>query len=268
MSSAQGGGSPRSESASVAIDWTIHAFERVSSTNEIARRLAGEGAPEGTVVVAAEQTGGYGRRGTLWLSPRGGLWFSAILRPGAPAERAGLLCLAGAVAVVQAVRGLTGIPARIKWPNDVYVKGGKLGGVMIESVGSEALVLGAGLNVNMGAGALSEIKPSRAGTIMRETGRELDLLRLLDTILGEFGMRYLYWKRGGGDELVEEWRDLSLLVGEQVFVKQGDREPVEGSVFSLEDDGSIVIRLADGRQEVFPATGDVTLRLAGSGEEA
>ena len=128
----------------------IHWFERVASTQDLAHQLAGDGAPDGTTVVAVEQTAGRGSRGREWTSPRGGLWLSVVLRPGAvrPTEA---LSLRAAVAAASELERLGVAGVRIKWPNDLMLDGRKLGGILCEARWSGDvlgwIVVGLGLNV-------------------------------------------------------------------------------------------------------------------------
>jgi BirA family biotin operon repressor/biotin-[acetyl-CoA-carboxylase] ligase len=126
-------------------------FRAVHSTMDVLHDLAAEGAEAGTVVVADEQTGGRGSRGRGWRSPPGGLWLSALYRPGLAAGTE-LLSLRVGLAVAQAVEALaTGLRVSIKWPNDLLLDGRKLGGILCEARWQgEAVawvVAGVGLNV-------------------------------------------------------------------------------------------------------------------------
>ena len=132
----------------------LHHFETLPSTNAHAFKLAQEGAEHGEVVVTEQQTAGRGRRGRVWVSPPGlNLYFSAVLRPELPPQRAAELTLVAAVAVAETLRE-AGADARIKWPNDVQVQGRKLAGILTElSAEPERVhfvVLGVGVNLNAG----------------------------------------------------------------------------------------------------------------------
>lgn len=242
------------------IDWEVHAFGTVGSTSDVAQRLAASGAPEGTLVVASTQTRGRGRRGNAWQSPEGGLWFSLVLRPHVPPESACGLSVAAAIAVARVVRDAGGLDARIKWPNDVHVDGRKIGGVMLESVADAALVLGVGIDVNIAPDALPKPRWYETTSLLAETGRRVDLAAFLGQVLHEFERRYFRYRGRERGTLIDEWRELSVALGEQVLVGRGG-EVIEGTVFGLEDDGSLVIRLADGRHEKVQPIGDVTLEV-------
>lgn len=242
------------------IAWAVHAFGTVGSTSDVAQRLAASGASEGTLVIASTQTKGRGRRGGVWQSPEGGLWFSLVLRPHLPPERANGLSIAAAIAAARAVRDSGGVDARIKWPNDVHVGGRKIGGVMLESAGGGAYVLGVGVNVNIDREALPRPRWYEATSILAETGRRIDLAWFLGRLLREFEGRYFRYRRPDGGALIDEWRELSIALGQQVVVGRPG-EVIEGTVFGLLDDGSLVIRAANGRHESVPPIGDVTLEV-------
>ena len=141
----------------------IRWHESLPSTNDVALRLADVGVPEGTVIVAEEQTAGRGRRGRAWASPRGGIWLSVILRPGIPVERVPLIALSAAAATAQAIREATGLPARVKWPNDVLVDGKKIVGILAEAgAGGEWVVVGIGINANIPLDVLPQATGSPA----------------------------------------------------------------------------------------------------------
>jgi biotin-[acetyl-CoA-carboxylase] ligase BirA-like protein len=242
------------------IAWTVHAFGAVGSTSDVAQRLAASGASEGTLVIASTQTKGRGRRGGVWLSPYGGLWFSLVLRPHLPPERASGLSVVAAIAAARAIRDAGGVDARIKWPNDVHVGGRKIGGAMLESAADGAFVLGVGIDVNIAPDALPRPRWYEATSVLAETGRRIDLAEFLGRVLREFEDRYFRYRGPERQKLVNEWRELSIALGQQVVVGRSG-EVIEGTVFGLEDDGSLIVRAANGRHERVPPIGDVTLEV-------
>jgi BirA family biotin operon repressor/biotin-[acetyl-CoA-carboxylase] ligase len=127
-------------------------LEEVTSTNDLALRIAEEGAPEGLVVTAHRQTEGRGKQGRRWESVAGGLWISVILRPSNPTSHAPIFNMMGAVASAEAIREISGLEACVRWPNDLFLRGKKVGGVLCEMKGTETqiryLVMGIGINVN------------------------------------------------------------------------------------------------------------------------
>ncbi len=242
------------------IAWHIHSFGKVGSTNDVARRIAQGGAAEGTVVLAETQASGRGRRGSAWHSPPGGLWFSIVLKPHLPAERAGGLSIVGALSVARAVADVAGIDASIKWPNDVVVDGRKLAGIMLETAGNGVLIMGVGLNANVAPEDLPKLEWYEATSLLRETGRTFVRGALLARIAREFERRYFLYRSPEHHELVEEWRELSVIFGQQVRVTARGRT-LEGTVHALDDDGGIIVRLPAGAQEKVLPVGDVTLMI-------
>src|SRR5207247_7553043 len=133
-------------------------YERLLSTNTTAYRIVEQSAPEWAVVVADVQTKGKGRGRNKWESPKGGLWFSILLRPDLPSPRLHLLQFLAAIATRKAIENQTGLSAMLKWPNDLVLGNAKLGGILIESKTlGEAIsfaIVGIGLNINQGKGQL------------------------------------------------------------------------------------------------------------------
>src|SRR6185436_500673 len=172
----------------------IHAARRVTSTNDLALAFAERGCPDGTVVIAESQSGGRGRLGRSWHSPSGaGLWLSVVLRPRLTSSGAQALTFLGAVAAAQAVRALHGLPVVLKWPNDLYLNGRKLGGVLTELSAEADLirhaVIGVGLNVNVPAGAFPRDLRETA-TSIEAASSTVARLPLLRRMLEEMDARY------------------------------------------------------------------------------
>jgi len=113
-------------------------YDRLESTNTTAYRLAEESAPEWTIVVADVQTKGRGRGRNKWESPKGGLWFSIVLKPKVSSPRLPLLQFLAAIATRQALENETGLSVRLKWPNDIVLRNAKLGGILVEFKTSES----------------------------------------------------------------------------------------------------------------------------------
>jgi BirA family biotin operon repressor/biotin-[acetyl-CoA-carboxylase] ligase len=242
------------------IEWRVSAYYRIGSTNHTARLLAEHGAPEGRLVVAETQSRGHGRRGSEWISPPGGLWFSFVLRPELPPDRTGAMPVVIAVSIARTLIDATGVPARIKWPNDVFVGGRKIAGAMVTAAGDGALVAGVGVNVNVRERDLPAGRYYDATSVLVETGTPTNRAELLSRLLMAFEGRY--FTLGGPEKktLIDEWRDLSLVLGEEVkATERGDE--IRGTVFGIEEDGGIVIRLPDGRHRKLLPTSDVTLGL-------
>lgn len=171
----------------------IYYYEETTSTNIDAKRLAEEGAPHGTIAVADKQTAGRGRRGRAWESPAGkDIYFTILLRPDFPPDKASALTLVMALSVSEAVESAYDIKAGIKWPNDVVVNGKKICGILTE-LNTELdyiqyVVIGTGINVNL-TEFPEEIK-EKATSLLLESGQRAQRAELLQKVLRCFEMNY------------------------------------------------------------------------------
>ena len=221
----------------------------VGSTNDVAVRLAGAGAPDGTTVLAARQTGGRGRRGRAWHSPRdAGLYLTTLVR-GAPSP---LLTLLAGVAVAEAIRAVSGVAAELKWPNDVVLRvaraGGsgaaprKVAGILSErlpAAAGEGAVVGIGVNVRR-----ADYPPDladRAAPLETAAGRAVERGPLLAGLLA--GLRH--WSHvaasGGAGRLLDRWRRLSpSSVGSPVSW-DGPGAGRHGLTAGIGDDGALLV---------------------------
>jgi BirA family transcriptional regulator, biotin operon repressor / biotin---[acetyl-CoA-carboxylase] ligase len=238
------------------------------STNADLLARAADGAPEGIVLAAEEQSAGRGRMGRAWVSPpRAALTFSVLVRPSTvPPARRGWLPLLAGVAVATAVREVAAVDAWLKWPNDVLARDAKLGGILAEAAGG-AVVVGIGLNVSTEPDELPPPGPdpgSRAGplaaTSLRAEGSAvLDRDLLLTGILGELEHWYLAWRRAGGDPggcgLAEAYTRLCGTVGRVLRVELPGGQLIRGLAAGIDPAGRLLVRLPDGELPV--AAGDV-----------
>jgi len=230
----------------------VFCYPTIGSTNDRALDLAAAGEPEGSVVFAEEQTGGRGRRDRAWHSPaRLGIYVSLILRPLVPATRAPLFTFTAAVAAAEALRETCRLQAAIKWPNDVVVSRRKIAGILGETRGSDPIiremVLGLGINVNHRAEDFSPEVLDRATSVLIETGAVADRTSLLAAILEGFERRYSRLVRGRASDLLREWESLSALPRGRRVVVEGPSGRSEGSVAGVDEEGALLLLLADGR---------------------
>ena len=237
----------------------IHYREVVRSTNELAFRLASEGAGHGEVVIAEEQTEGNGRRGRTWISPPGlNLYFSVILRPELAPQRAPELTLVAAVAGVEALRAL-GAAAEIKWPNDLVIGERKVGGILTE-LSSDAdrihfAVLGMGVNLN---GSPSQSSPELAGhatSVADATGKRV---RRADFAV-DLWLRLESWidlhAEEGFSKVRDAWRESCATLRKKVSVETG-AERIVGIAEDIDESGALLLRTEEGGlQRIF--AGDV-----------
>lgn len=243
----------------------VFCFPETSSTNDRALELAAQGQEEGTLVAAEFQTRGRGRRERSWVSKAGqNLLFSLVFRPPWIAEQASLLTLLAAVSVVRAIRKVTGLSARIKWPNDVFLKDGKVAGILTEMRGqSDAIayvVSGIGLNVNsVPNGALRQPVVSLA----KQLGKPVPRLPLLRQMLLEIENLYFLAREKGPDPILEAWREYSLLNGSEVRVELPEGRKLEGMVLGVDESGALLVREERGVTRRVTSGEVFSLRSAG-----
>lgn len=251
--------------------WDVLRFAEVDSTNDVAKRMAEAGAPEGTCVVAEVQSGGRGRMGRVWYSPKGGMWLSTVLRPALPPREVGKLSLVTGVAVTEAIREAARLPAMMKWPNDVVVHGRKVGGILVESRWTgetlDYVVDGIGVNVAVDTAALPPEVRCVAGTLVPPSDPEGAGLRerLLEVVLDKLGLFYRRFLSGEFLEILEKARVYSDTLGREVEVEAacpGGRL-LRGTAVAIDADGALVVETSSGDVRVL--SGDVTVRRAGGG---
>jgi len=221
-------------------------YRRCDSTNSRARELAAAGAPEGTVVTAAEQTAGRGRRGRGWIAPPGkALLYSGLLRP--LDERHLLLPLAVPLAVCEAAEALGAAECAVKWPNDVWIGGRKVAGVLIEARPRDGwAVVGVGLNL--------AIEPDEFPPELRETATSIGVgdpgaaLAALNERLG-------HWVEAAQEETLGEFRRRDALRGQAIRWERG-----EGTADGVDERGNLLVRRSDGEVQALGA-GEVHLTL-------
>ncbi|ADU51402.1 biotin/acetyl-CoA-carboxylase ligase [Thermaerobacter marianensis DSM 12885] len=246
---------------------TVHWLPEVGSTNDVARRLADDGAPEGTLVIADRQLAGRGRLRRAWWSPPGGLWMSLILRPTLPPERLPLLTLAAAAAVAEALERHAGRPVAVKWPNDVLIDDRKIAGILLETVahphGAEYVVAGIGINLDVEGEPVPPGLEGRLTWLAREVVEPVTRNEVAEAVLDRLEVRYRQLHDQGPDPVLDAWRARAAWLGEPVRVTLPAGEVV-GIALDVAPDGSLVVEQAGGRRERVLA-GDVQrLRPAGS----
>ena len=219
-------------------------YKILQSTNMTAYRLAQQSAPEWTVVVADVQTKGRGRGRKKWESPKGGLWFSILLRPKVPSPKLPLLQFLAAIATRQALENATDLSVRLKWPNDLVLAHEKLGGILIESktLGNTIsfAILGIGLNINQ----LKAQLPPGAVSLRVVSGKQQDLRLLLRAILEQ--IRSSYDDLNNSSKIMEEWWRNCVHRPSRVQVTLPN-DTVTGISRGVDKEGSLVIETDDRR---------------------
>ncbi len=236
---------------------SIRYFESTGSTMDDANQWAGDGAEEGAVVVAENQTSSRGRLGRRWVSDTGNLYCSVLFRP--DAATLPLLSPLAGVAVARAIRQAAGLYPAIKWPNDITIEGRKVAGILAESVMSgppiEHAIVGVGVNVALDVSGEPEIADT-AACLNAFTGTEIDRSELLRRILQSMDALYLDAKRGRSP--VPEWRRWLDTLGQRVVVTHHGATNI-GFAEDVDEHGNLLLRQDDGSLLTLTA-GDITLR--------
>ena len=230
--------------------YDIHVYTSIPSTNTLLKAWAEEGAAEGCVAVAEEQTAGRGRRGRSFYYPKGtGLYLSILLRPDEQAEAALQITTAAAVAAAEAIEQVSGLPCQIKWVNDIYRDGKKLCGILteasldVESGGLNYAILGIGINALPPVGGFPPELRDIAGSVYERCDEEHLRCRLAAAFLDRFDE---YYRELGSDRCFDAYRSRSLVLGKRVTVFSGGVVKGEAEVLDLERDFSLRVRWDDG----------------------
>ena len=225
----------------------VQRHARLGSTNDEALRQARDGAPGGTVVVAARQDAGRGRQGRNWASPPGNLHASFLLRPAVPPARAAEIGFVAALAVAGALDGF--VPgARLKWPNDVLLGGAKVAGILSERVDA-AVVVGIGVNVAHAPPAMPYPVASLAGH-----GATATVDAVLAALVAQMEQGLARWEANGFAAVRDAWLQRGPALGQALQARLGART-LAGSFAGLDVDGALLLDTPGGRRRVV--AGDV-----------
>ena len=237
---------------------TLHYAPEVTSTNDLAAAAAERGEPEGTTFVAGAQTAGRGRLGRTWFSPPGaGLYISTIVRRRALAP---WITLAGGVAVAEGIRGATGLPVQIKWPNDIVAVGGrgftarrKIAGILAEASsaaeGVQHVVLGIG--INLGPAAYPPELADRAGSIEGELGRPVEGGPVLAQVLAGLSRTLNELEATGPPALLARWLSLAPSAHGARIEWDGPSGVETGVTAGLAEDGALLARTVSGLARII-----------------
>lgn len=237
-------------------------YEEIDSTNNQAKRLAEEGSPHGTLVVADRQSAGKGRRGRSWVSPGGtGIWMSILMRPQIPPMHAAMMTLVMALAVCEGVERETGLKTQIKWPNDIIIDGKKICGILTE-MSSELdfihyVVTGMGINVNMEEFP-DELK-DKATSLRLEAGRPFARSAIIARVMESLEPYYEQFVR---DEdlsgLLEPYHSRLANLGREVAVLAPGHE-YQGTALGINEKGELLVKTGDGTVKQV-VSGEVSVR--------
>ena len=224
----------------------IYFFKEVDSTNLVAKKLANEGAAEGTIVIAGRQRRGKGSRGKKWISPSGGVWMTIILRPDVEPNKAPQLTLVTGVAVAETLIQELGLDVEIKWPNDILIDNKKVSGILTEVktniVGVEYVLVGIGIDLNI------DIPPELSDTatsLQAELEKEIMGAELIQKFLKKFEDNYNEFKAGNFPYILNKWRNLSGTVGKYVELHRKGGV-IRGEAVGISKNGRLVLEMDNG----------------------
>ncbi len=240
----------RLQLASKVIGQRLYYFDSVDSTQKKANVLAGEGAPEGTAVVADEQVSGRGRLRRSWHSPKGtGIWMSLIIRPDIPLFLAPQMTLLTAVAVSLAIQEVTELKPAIKWPNDILIDGKKVTGILTE-MKAEAdkihhIIIGIGINVNQKANDFPADLQEKAASLSMLSGQEISREKLIASLFSQFEKIYTIYRENGFGPIKTLWESFAISLGRTITAVTS-RETIIGKALGITDEGVLLLEDAEG----------------------
>ncbi len=223
-------------------------FDSIDSTQNQALKMSNEAANNGTVIVAAKQTGGKGRSGRKWVSPKGGIWLSVILHPKFDISITTLFPIASALALSIAIEKTFNIFPELKWPNDLTIKGKKVAGMLVdvslESNKIENLVLGVGINFDVD---VKQIEKTLRGTpnfygvaSLCEQKNNIKPVQLVQTFLIELEKIYETLNKRQTKKIITEWTKRSSTIGKQVELDTINGK-IKGKATKIDEDGALVV---------------------------
>ena len=223
-------------------------FDSIDSTQNQALKMAQDVANDGTVIVASEQTGGKGRDGRKWMSPKGGIWISIILHPKFDISITTLFPIASSLALSLAIEKIFSIKPELKWPNDLTINGKKVAGMLadvsLESNRIENLVLGVGINFDVNT---KQIEKSLKGTpnfygiaSLRDKNQKIKPIQLVQTFLMELEKIYKALNEKQIKKIISEWTSRSSTIGKNVELNTVDSK-IKGKAIKIDDDGALIV---------------------------
>ena len=245
--------------------YTTHIFTSTDSTNRVASEFAKAGAEHGTAVLAEMQTQGRGRLKRVWYSPsKIGLYCSIIIRPKLIAEDYPKITLVAGLSVAHALDKICGCQTSVKWPNDIYISGRKLGGILTEShfVGnpsSSFAVVGIGANINNSKEDFGQELEGLATSILLETGKQNDILTAFQAIRAELLKDTEFFEQEGFEKIMVRWKEKDMLRGKVVKWKKQNGEIISGRSQGPDHNGRLIIQDEAGLNHEI-VSGDVLLQ--------
>lgn len=241
----------------------IHYFDTVTSTNTVLREMACEGAPEGTIVIAHEQTAGRGRMGKQFFSPsHTGLYMSILVRPDISAQDSLLLTTSTAVAVARAIESVSDNKADIKWVNDIYIADKKVCGILVESSYNSTTskldfaIIGIGINlICPPEGFPDEISNIATSIYTNSTFSENNKEELISNIIKYF---FEYYHNITDKKFIEEYIRRSMIIGRKITIIDSSHT-TDATALEIDDQCRLKVRLND-NTETWLSYGDVSIK--------
>ena len=237
-------------------------FDSIDSTQTQALKMADNPINNGAVVVASQQTGGRGRDGRKWISPKGGIWFSVILQPKFDISITTLFPIASALALSNALEKTFKISPELKWPNDVTIKGKKIAGILVdvslESNRIENLVLGVGINFDVDIKQIEKTLKSTPNfygiASLSEQKKKIKPVQLIQTFLVELEKIYELLNAKHTKKIISEWTKRSSTIGKSVELETIEGK-IKGKAVKIDEDGALII--SDNRNIERIIAGDI-----------
>lgn len=239
-------------------DYPVHIYDTLDSTNRQAQKLAMDGAPHGTLVIAESQTEGRGRLGRTFFSPKGsGIYMSVIIKPTFDMSESVLITAATSVAVAKAIEEVCGVSSDIKWVNDIYIDGKKVCGILCQAITDfESGQIGniiVGIGINCTTEAFPEEIADIAGCIPGSFSRNQLIAAVLDNLLS-------ICDNIEDRTFIPYYRSHSMVIGKEINVIPRDEPPVPAKALDIDDNGGLIIEYEDGTRTVL-TTGEVSIRI-------
>lgn len=239
-------------------------FDSIDSTQNQALKMADKSENDGAIIIAQKQTGGKGRAGRRWISPRGGIWFSIILRPKFEISSTTLFPIASSLALSKAIEKIFKISPELKWPNDVTIKNKKLAGMLVdvtlESNTIQYMVLGVGINFDIDVKQIEKIlkdTPNFYGVAtLNEQKKKVKPVQLVQEFLIELEKVYESLVNRQTKNIISQWTKRSSTIGRDVQVETIHGKII-GKAIRIDDDGALVITNANKEHRVI--AGDITV---------
>jgi BirA family transcriptional regulator, biotin operon repressor / biotin---[acetyl-CoA-carboxylase] ligase len=237
-------------------------FDSIDSTQNQAMKMVNDLKTEGVIIIAEKQTGGRGRSGRKWISPKGGIWFSIILHPKFGISNTTLFPIASSLALSIAIQKTCKVSTELKWPNDLTIKGKKLAGMLIdasfESNKIENLILGVGINFSVNIKEIEKLlknTPNFYGvTSLNEQKNKTTQMELIQSFLLELEKVYEQLNKNQTKKIIVEWTKRSSTIGKKVEINTNDGI-IKGEAIKLDDDGGLIIKGKDKINKVI--VGDI-----------